>query len=522
MDSIRPVTDQPFRAEKSHALGQYKALLRRRWVYPATIIPVGVLLALFVAYSLPATYRATGTILLEPSSIPKELITSTVKDLEDIPAYAEESLELVRRQVMVPEKMQEVVKEVDPYPTLTDLSVEEKAQRVVENVSVERVDALTLKPLDQSAAFSIHYNNPNPKLAAEIDSKIVQLYLTYNRTSRAEQAAAAYDFLQTQAKDVEKQMAGMEQQLAAFKNKNGNSLPEMQTHNLASLDRAQHDVETVQQEIVVAEEKEGQLQLQLNGLSPSMTNAVSDWRTQLAKLRSDLAAAEVKYTPSHPEIKRLRRAIADMAAQGSATLQPTSGQQPDNPDYLSVKSQLDAARNQLSTLRATEARARRDIASYEQSLATTPNVEREYTQLQRQYDDSRARYEDLQSRMKNAALARTMESEARGERFALLQAPKTPTRVYSPNRIGIVLLGLVLGSAIAFGCVAGVDAADPTIRGTADLQEIMETAALGAIPTLLTPKDVRRRYFRWGSAIAAFTAASVFVVATVILKHSGH
>ena len=56
------------------------------------------------------------------------------------------------------------------------------------------------------------------------------------------------------------------------------------------------------------------------------------------------------------------------------------------------------------------------------------------------------RYEDLQAKMKNAALARTMEQEERGERFTLLQAPTPPQKLYSPNRLGIILLGMVSGS----------------------------------------------------------------------------
>jgi len=519
MDASHPVTEPSYRREKASGLGgAYEDLIRRRWVYPALIIPVSLLLSVFAAYVLPVSYRATGTILLEPSSIPKDLIQSTVKDLEDIPAYAEQSLELVRRQVMIPDKMEQLVKEVDPYPQQQDLSPQDKARMVVDNVSVERVDPITLKPLDQSAAFSIHYNNPNPVLAAKVATKIVDLYLTYNRATRAEQSAAAYDFLQKQAKEVETSMLAMEQQLARFKAEHGSSLPEMQAHNMAGVDRAQHDLENVQQQLVVAEEKESQLQLQLNQLSPSATAAVSDWRVQLAKLRSDLAAAEVKYTPEHPEIKRLKRAIADMASQGAVALRPGAAK-PDNPDYLSVQSQLASARSQIAALRTEEVRNHRDMDTYEHNLATTPGVERDYIQLQRDYDTQRGRFEDLQGKMKNAALARTMETESRGERFALLAPPKVPTKVYFPNRLGIMLLGMVLGCGIAVGCVAITEATDPTVRSMADLQEIMQIAPVGAIPTLLNPSDLRGRRLRWGSAVLAFTAAAVFVAATVLVKH---
>jgi capsule polysaccharide export protein KpsE/RkpR len=206
-----------------------------------------------------------------------------------------------------------------------------------------------------------------------------------------------------------------------------------------------------------------------------------------------------------------------MTSKGAASLQ-TGAQAPDNPEYLAVKSQRDGVRRSLATLRAGEGHARNAIATYEKGLSTEPNVEREFTQLQREYDNSRSRYEDVQTKMKNAALARSMEAQDRGERFALLHAPTPPKRPFYPNRLGIILLGVVLGLGLAFGCVTIVDATDPTVRGTADLQELTGAAALGVVPTLLNPIDVRERRLRWGAAIAVFAIASLGVAFTVILK----
>jgi uncharacterized protein involved in exopolysaccharide biosynthesis len=216
--------------DAGHSLSDYGALLRRRWVYLVTIIPSTLLLSVFIAYILPVTYRAAGTIMLEPSSIPTEMVQSTVRGIEDIPAYAQQELELVRRRVMTPDRLLELIKAVDPYPRVA-ATPEVKALMVADNVSVERVDPITLKPLDQSTAFSISYDNPNPKIAATVASRLVDMYLTYNRRTRTEQAGAAYDFLQGQARELEASMTATEQRLAKFKAEYGGALPEMQSHN---------------------------------------------------------------------------------------------------------------------------------------------------------------------------------------------------------------------------------------------------------------------------------------------------
>jgi polysaccharide chain length determinant protein (PEP-CTERM system associated) len=518
MDYNRPATDVVSPASTGHTLDEYRNLLRRRRIYPATIIPLSVLGAVCIAFYLPVSYRATGTIMLQSSEIAADVVASAPHRQHDEPAdHAQQEVELLRRRVMTPDKLRQLVQEVDPYPADKRSSLEAKAQRVADDTSVERVDPITLKPLDESTAFSIHYDNPQPLLAASVAQKLVDLYLTYNRRTRTEQANEAYEFLQSQAKELEASMVAQEQKLAHFKATYGNSLPDRQQHNLLQIDRVQRDLEQTQHELLMAEEKESELQLQLNNLSPSMTASMSDWRTQLAKLRSDLAAAEEKYTPEHPEIKRLKRAIDEMVSKGSASLR-TNGQAPDNPDYLAVQSQLRAAQRAVATLRAAEARERRDIAAYESGLSTEPNVEREYTQLQRDYDNARLRYEDIQAKMKNAALARTLEQEERGDRFTLLQGPVAPKKPYSPNRLGIILLGMVLGVVIAFGCVTAVDAADPTVRGTRDLQEITGGSAIGAIPVLLNPSDLQGRKLRWGSALGLFAVAVAVAVALMLIR----
>jgi len=504
-------------ADRVSTLGEVRRMLRRRWRYLASILPASLLLAVLIAYWLPPSYRATSTIMLEPQSIPKEMVSATVRGIEDVAIYAQNELELTRRRVMTPDRLVEIVKAVDPYPRLRNAPAEAKAQILASNTTVERVDPITLKPLDQSAAFSISYDNPDPKLAAAVAARLTDLYLSYNRRTRTEQASAAYDFLQGQAREVEASMAEMEQRLAKFKAQYGAALPEMQTHNMTEIDRAQHDIESIQQQELVAEEKESQLQLQLNNLSPTMTGAVSDVRTELAKLRAELSEAHQKYTPEHPEVKRLERAVADMSAQSAASLHPSTSK-PDNPEYLAVADQLSAARHQLAALRAAEMRDRRERQTYEEHLQTTPNVERQYTQLQREYAAARDRYDDIQAKMKNAALARTMEYEDRGEKFSMLHAPTVPQRPFFPNRIGIILLGFLLGCGAALGVAALADASDPTVRGPDDLQEIMESTAIGSIPVLLTARDRRLYRLKWGSAMAAYSAAVVLMAVTIYIR----
>ena len=72
--------------------GEYVDILRRRRWYLLTIIPAACSLSVFLAFFLEPSYRSTSTILLEPSSIPTELVQTTVT------SYADRQIELVSRE----------------------------------------------------------------------------------------------------------------------------------------------------------------------------------------------------------------------------------------------------------------------------------------------------------------------------------------------------------------------------------------------------------------------------------------
>src|SRR5690349_20130364 len=99
MDYSRRVTDAVAPANSGHALAEYRNLLRRRRVYPLTIIPASVLCAVFIAFYLPVSYRATGTIMLQSSEIPAEMVSSTVRRTvrDETPEEAQQEVELLRR-----------------------------------------------------------------------------------------------------------------------------------------------------------------------------------------------------------------------------------------------------------------------------------------------------------------------------------------------------------------------------------------------------------------------------------------
>jgi len=495
-------------SDRTSTLGDYLGVLRRRRWYLLTIIPAALLVSIYLAYALEPSYRSSATILLEPSSIPTQVVQTTVM------SYAEQQIEIVQRRVMTTERLEELVKEIDPYPDETELTVRDKARGIRQDTLFERVDPITLEVLTTSNAFSIHYHNADPGRAELIAQRLADLFLDYNRKARGELAAETYDFLLGQSRDVERRIEESERLIEKFKSQYGAALPESQGLNQAAVDRVDLDLRANESRIRDAEQRQALLEIQLSQLNPTLAGTAGNWRTELKSLQAQLAEARMRYTPDHPDVKRLQRQIEALAAR-SSTEGDSVAVVPDNPEYLAVQSQLQTVEQELAALRSTTARARQKIAQYESRMSTAPAVERKYADLSRDREGLAAQYKDLQTKLAAANVARNLETEQMGARFTQIRSPSVPETPYWPNRIGLILLGIVLGAALAAGSAAIAESLDPAVRSARDLRDLTAIPAIAAIPILINAADHRKRQVLWAAYAGVVLAVAMFVGLTV-------
>ena len=500
--------------ESAQTIGDYFALLRRRKIYLLTILPAAVLLSVCLAYGLPAVYRAAATILIEQPAVSQKMVATTVGPTTTVLNIAPDAqIELMRRRALSHDQLKALVTRIDPYPDKHELSIGEKAQLVFDNTSLEKVDPITYKPLLEGAAFSIYYDNPNPLLASTVATELSKIFLDFNHTTRTEAAEQTYKFLLGRSKEIEAAMRNADQKIADFKKHYGAALPEDQLRNQSSLIRAQSELDEVQARIRLAEQRESQLSLQLSQLSPTMVGAVLDTRTDLATLKAQLADAELRYKPDHPDVKRLRRALQELLATHTTTMAP--GVQPDNPEYLLAASALQSARQDLAALRGIAGRSQGERQTLEMQLAIAPSVEKEYAQLVRNLGVLQDQFQQVQGKLQEAEIGRSYETEQQGERFTLIRRPSVPDSAFSPNRLGLILIGFVLGGALAVGFAVFAESSDPTVRSYLDVREATDVLMLGAVPELLNAGDRRKRRDMVMAGVAALTVATVVAGLTI-------
>ncbi len=125
-------------------------------------------------------------------------------------------------------------------------------------------------------------------------------------------------------------------------------------------------------------------------------------------------------------------------------------------------------------------------------------------------------YQHIQDRLQSANLAETFESQQGGERFAMVRSPGIPRLPVYPNRVGLIMLGLILGAALAGIAVAVTESMDTNVRSAKDLPLPEGVVVLSSIPFIKNSWDRRRRALMLSSFVAAYSAALVVVAAVIV------
>jgi capsular polysaccharide biosynthesis protein len=137
--------------------------------------------------------------------------------------------------------------------------------------------------------------------------------------------------------------------------------------------------------------------------------------------------------------------------------------------------------------------------------------------MTRNRDVLQVQFADIQAKLREADIARNLETEQKGERFSQIRSPGVASTPYSPNRIGIVLLGIVLGGGLAVGLAAFAESSDPSVRSSKDLRELTKLPAIASVPVMLNADDRRRQRLWWGSYAVVLILATAFVATTALL-----
>ncbi len=479
----------------SVAMWEYWGMLvRRKWVVIASIL-AGVVIGAVLCVVLPKSYRSSTMILIENQKIPDEYVKGIGA------GHIEERLMMIQQQVMSRALLSQILEEYKLYEGVVKREGHEAAiERLRKSVVVDMVS--TAGPKRKSIeAVNISFADEDPLTAMKVTAKLGSLFIDENLKDREQLVTGVSVFLEQEVQEAKKALEAKEQVISEYKTKYVGLLPEQMNANLRVLDRMQIELNATNDALHGQTERLGSVENSIREYQASMAarmevddpkflpRNVDPLVTRLNELERRLTTLRAEWKETYPDIVDTKQEIESVKAQ---LAEKGEGQAGSKNDQIAMTQdtylrELIRQRNDLATetssLKARRLRMMESIKETERRVEQTPVREQELMTLVRDYENMQKNYQTLLDKRLNAHVAVNLEKRQKGEQFRILDPANLPEKLDSPNRILIMVLGLLAGGTLGVGGALGMELLNPTFRRREEVEQFLPGArVLATVP----------------------------------------
>jgi len=488
---------------------------RRRWLFLGPLF-FGWLFVLAGSWFLPTIYRSGTLILVEQQGVPEQIVPSNVNnDLQN-------RLDSITQQILSRTRLLQIIDQFHLYEqrghAWTD---DEKVEQMRKDIEIELVRSDDRK----LSAFNIYYSSRDPELAQKTTNELAQLFIRENLEARREQSANTTKFLESQLEDARRSLAEQEARVREFKDKHLGELPSQLQSNLQIMTGLQNQVQNEQDALGRAEQQQTYLESLLTqykaiervGKTVDGTSlGLPAIEKQLDLVRAQLTDLLSRYTEKHPDVRKLKEQIASLEKTRQALLAGGSGKATDDSaptttatdvrdmtPKMELQSQLKANHIEVANRQRTIRDLQAQLGMYQARLNSAPVREQEFADITRDYNQSRANYESLLAKKNQSEMATNLEKTQQGQRFTMLDPPNLPTKPFSPNRLKVAAIALVIGLVLGGGVAAAAEYTDKRLHTERELRKLVTAGIIADVPVIMTPtEETEARRQDWYTLIA--------------------
>src|SRR5208283_1680564 len=519
-------------------MAQEQEFARIKQIFPRRIgwflLPLISLLLLtaIISVVLPNIYKSTATVLILNQQIPSALVPSTVT------TFAQERIQAINQEVTSRSKILKLVEKYDLLPDKTKkLTTEALVDEIRKRISFQTINAEVNKE-NLTIAFSLSYEDEDPRKAQAVTNEIVSFYLEKNLESRQKVARGTTEFLAEQLKQERMRVDELQTSLAAFEKEHLEELPAYSSLNMQKLERFSQRMNDVDLQIRSLEEQRSVLkgdQAMLDPYSGSVTSRVLTPSERLRQVQLERTEALSKYSVSHPsviakeqeitllesggkagqgfdqmtdklraaetrlanlkstytdkhpevqsterEIEKIKGELAELQKNGQAGSKMDSP--PTSPAYITMKSELEKISVSISSLQAEKKQLEKETKDLLKKLHSMPQVAKQFTEMDTELQAAKVNCNLIEQKLLAARVSQGMEEEKKGESFQVVEPAFLPEKPAKPNRVAIMLAGAVLALGLSVGAAAGREFSDMRIHDIEALQSISRLAVISIIP----------------------------------------
>jgi polysaccharide chain length determinant protein (PEP-CTERM system associated) len=470
----------------------YLAILRRRWVPIVVLTLIGGPLGYGVSRFLPPRYTSETTVLIQQPTVPSDMVRPVVT--QDLSAR----LTSMQEQVLSRSRLEPIIRQLGLFSgEVNSVPMEELVARLRKGIDISAI-----KPMAETGGplpgFTVSVTLESPRAAQAACTAITSMFIQENARLRQQNSEDTTQFLDQQLADAKEKLNEQDAKLAAFQSRYLGSLPDDSSTDLNILSGLTSQLNAVTEALSRAQQDKSFVDTSLN-------QAIEAWQasqngTSAQTLAQQLAAAQTRltdlrarYTDDYPDVIRAQSDIAvlkkEIAAQrrapkdtsnSSKDLGPTL--EPDNIQQL--RAELHNINVQITQDTTEQEQLKKQIKLYEARMQSTPDVQKQYTELTRGYKVALDNYNELQRNRDTARMATDLERRQEGESFSILDPASLPNQPSFPKRPLFAAGGAVGGLALGLALVFFMEIRDTFIRTEQDAEFALRLPVIVMVPAI--------------------------------------
>ena len=471
-------------------------IFRRRRLFIAVSLVV-ISIVVWGSLFVPEKYEAKSTVFIEQSAIKKLIEGARIRSKEG------DSLRGLKYTMLSRKVLLKVIEEMDLDAMAGD---ETEIESMIEKLAANTGVTASAK----ENIFTVSYKGKDPAMVQEYVNTLVEKYIETIISLKKKDAFGASRFLSEQIDYYKEKIVAIEEELADFRRDEGIYLAIDEIDLVKSIKGYKEQIEDVEMEIKKFEAKKKRIKQQLSGESPytlalidsNMGNSIP---ARLKALEQKLQILLMKYTENYPEIIRIKieiemlkkQMVAEAANRGneqdSGNSLSAGGMSMMNPLYQQLKEDLFSLESEVDSLEAKKETLGNRIKRTENELKNIPENKKILTNLERDRGTYQTLYEQMLAKLGQAEVNKRVEAQNKGETYKIIERAALPRKPASPDRVKLIVLGILGGIGAGFGAVLIMEKNDSSIRDIDVLKSQFGMKVLAVIPEIVTENDTRRR-----------------------------
>ncbi len=468
---------------------KYWLVLQRRWIPATGVSCVIFAMASVFAFSLKPTYKADGSVLIKAN---RSSLTGLGENIGRIdPALQTNNPTDTQAKIVasVP-----VIEE-----TINSLHLKDKQGKAI-NIR-DLTKKLKVESTKGTDVLEISYSDSDPKKAAQVVNKIIEIYIRNNINANRAEAVSVRKFIGKQLPSSEAAVKQAESLLRKFKEQNKVIvLAEEATSAVKTIALLENEIAQAQAQLVDASGREAKLLKEVNVDSQqavaftqlSQTPGIQKVLAQLQEVQSQLAVEQTRLQPGHPNIISLEEKVTALNSLLQVRVQEVAG---NNQQVRVGNLQIGQLRQSLIAdivrVQAERIGLERQVTelsnmrtAYKERANILPRLEQNERELERQMKAAQMTYETLLSKLQEIKVA---ENQNIGNASVISKALVPDQPIGLGKKVvfaGGGAVGILLGITAAFA----IDLIDRSLKTVKEAREIFQYTLLGVIPALSRDK----------------------------------